>query len=256
MANFINIGSAGFSKAERGPIDKNIVFDNVSDMNTFVSSSSGTAYAGQIISIADNQKALYKVIQTGPNYSTINLLDVSGGSDPITPESKTEIFEINVLYTDIATGFDGIFSGEDNEFQTGISDDVTYPWIFRMFYKDLCKYFGLIDVWDVPHTDYSSNPEYQTKILRISICKDNAFQPSSIIGYIIPNIYKSTVTIEENELPCWVLTYTYNNIFYTWKIADDSSITSSNPVYPFAVYKFEPIENSEDIINLNVIDLD
>lgn len=423
MANFINIGSAGFSKSERGPIDKNIVFNDVSAMNTFVSASSGTAYAGQIISIADNQKALYKVIQSGSTYSTINLLDISsgGGTDPVPVETSPEIFEIqinqsnllngfngefsdrnfelyslrgsstnrllepftddlckylglkddngeffaqsslyadrilrfsvigennnivgyiiptiqyisndligtdvlghwfieyewnNVIYkwsieddggsrnpsykfgiyifdiqqeindaideaiegesipdssvttlsevfeiqvieSDISTGFGGLFSGEGFEFERGIAED-SYYGNFRAFYKDICKYLGFIDVWASPNIDYSSNSEYKDKILRMSIID---YFGGPIKGYILPDIHLSNITIDHTVYPCWILEYTYNNISWTWKIADDSSILSpgTNPKYPFAVYKFIPAEETQGLMGLEVVDLD
>lgn len=420
MANFINIGSAGFSKSERGPIDKNIVFNDVSAMNTFVSASSGTAYAGQIISIADNQKALYKVIQSGSTYSTINLLDISsgGGTDPAPVETSPEIFEIqinqsnllngfngefsdrnfglyglrgssthrllepftddlckylglkddngeffaqsslysdrilrfsvigennnivgyiiptiqyisndligtdvlghwfieyewnnviykwsieddggsrnpsykfgiyifdisneinnasqggstpdasvnaepeifdvSILYTDISTGFGGVFTGEGFEFETGLADDMTYANV-RIFYKDLCKYLGLIDTWEHPNIDYSANPEWPNKILKIDITD---FSFTTPYGYIIPDVYKSSVVINNENFPCWILTYTYNNILWTWKIADDSDNpqgVQNKPIYPFAVYKFIPATATESLMELEVIDLD
>lgn len=419
MANFINIGSAGFSKSERGPIDKNIVFNDVSAMNTFVSASSGTAYAGQIISIADNQKALYKVIQSGSTYSTINLLDISsgGGTDPVPVETSpeifeifvhfediltgfngnfsddnfsvtglresnklrpfandlckylglkdeedkpleqeypdkilrislvdennvvigyvipsiyynaidapgtgvlgywfieytysnriykwaieddsgnynsaykfgvyifdirqeindaideaieggesipdssvttlSEVFEIQVIESDISTGFGGLFSGEGFEFERGIAED-SYYINFRAFYKDICKYLGFIDVWASPNIDYSSNSEYKDKILRMSIID---YFGGPIKGYILPDIHLSNITIDHTVYPCWILEYTYNNISWTWKIADDSSILSlgTNPKYPFAVYKFIPAEETQGLMGLEVVDLD
>ncbi len=257
MANFINIGSAGFSKSERGPIDKNIVFNDVSAMNTFVSASSGTAYAGQIISIADNQKALYKVIQSGSTYSTINLLDISSGSgtDPAPVETSPEIFDVSVLYTDISTGFGGFFTGEGFEFETGLADDMAYANV-RIFYKDLCKYLGLIDTWASPNIDYSANPEWPNKILKIDITD---FSFTTPYGYIIPDVYKSSVVINNENFPCWILTYTYNNILWTWKIADDSDNPQgpqNKPIYPFAVYKFIPVIERESLTELEVIDLD
>lgn len=74
MASYINIGSAGFSKAERGPIDKNIVFPNVTDLSHFVQADPGTAYAGQIISLSDTSTELYKVIYENSEYRYVKLL--------------------------------------------------------------------------------------------------------------------------------------------------------------------------------------
>lgn len=74
MASYINIGSAGFSKAERGPIDKNIVFSNIADLSHFVQADPGTAYAGQIISLSDTSTELYKVIYENSGYRYVKLL--------------------------------------------------------------------------------------------------------------------------------------------------------------------------------------
>lgn len=74
MASYINIGSAGFSKAERGPIDKNIVFSSIEDLSSFVQADPGTAYAGQIISLSDTSTELYKVIYENSEYRYVKLL--------------------------------------------------------------------------------------------------------------------------------------------------------------------------------------
>lgn len=74
MASYINIGSAGFSKAERGPIDKNIVFSTIADLSNFVQADPGTAYAGQIISLSDTSTELYKVIYENSEYRYVKLL--------------------------------------------------------------------------------------------------------------------------------------------------------------------------------------
>lgn len=105
--NYINIGAAGFSKAQRGPIDKNSLFETEDQMKSFVVNADGTAYAGQIISLSDDKSDLYKVVKDGNSYKCISLFSESASNITKDIQSWTKDF------------IDGIFGFHDVNRQYG-----------------------------------------------------------------------------------------------------------------------------------------
>ena len=268
MPNFINIGSAGFSKAERGPIDKNIVFNTVEEMNEYVESSTGTAYPGQIISISDSAADLYKVVApAGPDvYDAYQAM----------PIIKDEFFVIDVT-DDIIAGLGNLFSSDDpNEmFDYGLTSYAYYSGM-KKIHQPLCQYFGFL--YKNPETDEIIN--YQGSAVHYKVLKFRIWSgpnPGSFpgsgkcLGYIIPNIYTTISTQNGVQVTQWYIEYIFkrNQIDYppSWSNGYDmlySICIIEDPrnreegKYPVYVYKLDlhhPAIPEDDVI-LNVVDLD
>ena len=249
MANYINIGSAGFSKAERGPIDKNIVFDSVEEMRAFVSNAEGTAYAGQIISISDNKKELYKVINPGGNfYTTIPLIN-SG-----------EFFNIEISNDGLA-GLGNKFSSDDpqEQFDYGLASYAYYSELSNI-HRPLCEYFGFTYKNPNSQTEQINySPLIYTKALRFILPDDGAT--------VIPNIYHTDYTQAGRTIKRWYIEYIYKrnqsdappegsnwfNMLYRICIVDDPN--DNTYTYPLYVYKLD-LNHPQDDLVLTVNDLD